>query len=59
MFPAFAAAWSFGLSAARTLFNAGAARAGVQGAEARHQAAVALIQALDGGWRADTRQSGM
>ena len=35
------AVWSFGLSAAQTLFNAGATRAGVQGAEAQHQAAVA------------------
>jgi NodT family efflux transporter outer membrane factor (OMF) lipoprotein len=35
------AAWSFGLSAAQTLFNAGATRASVAGAEARHQAAVA------------------
>jgi NodT family efflux transporter outer membrane factor (OMF) lipoprotein len=35
------ALWSFGLSAAQTLFNAGATRASVQGAEAAHQAAVA------------------
>jgi NodT family efflux transporter outer membrane factor (OMF) lipoprotein len=35
------AAWSFGLSAAQTIFNAGATRASVAGAEARHQAAVA------------------
>jgi NodT family efflux transporter outer membrane factor (OMF) lipoprotein len=35
------AAWSFGLSAAQAIFNAGATRAGVAGAEARHQAAVA------------------
>ena len=35
------AAWSFGLSAAQSIFNAGATRAAVQGAEARHQAAVA------------------
>ncbi|WP_026354756.1 efflux transporter outer membrane subunit [Massilia niastensis] len=41
LFSASAAAWSFGLSAAQTLFNAGATRAGVAGAEARHQAAVA------------------
>jgi NodT family efflux transporter outer membrane factor (OMF) lipoprotein len=34
-------AWSFGLSAAQTLFNAGATRASVQGAEAQHQVAVA------------------
>jgi NodT family efflux transporter outer membrane factor (OMF) lipoprotein len=41
LFVASAAAWSFGLSAAQTLFNAGATRAGVEGAEARHQATVA------------------
>ena len=41
LFSASSAAWSFGLSAAQSLFNAGATRAGVQGAEARHQAAVA------------------
>jgi len=35
------AAWSFGLSAAQTLFNAGATRASVEGAEARQQATVA------------------
>lgn len=35
------AAWSFGLSAAQSLFNAGATRASVAAAEARHQAAVA------------------
>ncbi|MCA1855072.1 efflux transporter outer membrane subunit [Massilia oculi] len=35
------AAWSFGLSAAQAIFNAGATRASVAGAEARHQAAVA------------------
>lgn len=35
------AAWSFGLSAAQTLFNAGATRAGVEGAEASHRATVA------------------
>jgi NodT family efflux transporter outer membrane factor (OMF) lipoprotein len=35
------AAWSFGLSAAQTLFNAGATRASVAGAEAQHQLAVA------------------
>jgi NodT family efflux transporter outer membrane factor (OMF) lipoprotein len=35
------AAWSFGLSAAQSIFNAGATRAAVAGAEARHQAAVA------------------
>jgi NodT family efflux transporter outer membrane factor (OMF) lipoprotein len=35
------AAWSFGLSAAQTLFNAGATRANVAGAEAQHQVAVA------------------
>ena len=41
LFSASAAAWSFGLSAAQSIFNAGATRAGVAGAEARHQAAVA------------------
>jgi len=41
LFSASAAAWSFGLSAAQTLFNAGATRASVEGAEARHQATVA------------------
>jgi NodT family efflux transporter outer membrane factor (OMF) lipoprotein len=35
------AAWSFGLSAAQTLFNAGATRARVAGAEAQHQLEVA------------------
>ena len=35
------AAWSFGLSAAQTIFNAGATRASVALAEARHQATVA------------------
>ncbi|NNG22144.1 efflux transporter outer membrane subunit [Telluria aromaticivorans] len=35
------AAWSFGLSAAQAIFNAGATRASVAGAEARHQATVA------------------
>jgi NodT family efflux transporter outer membrane factor (OMF) lipoprotein len=35
------AAWSFGLSAAQSVFNAGAIRASVAGAEARQQAAVA------------------
>ena len=35
------AAWSFGLSAAQTLFNAGATRASVAGAEAQHQVTVA------------------
>jgi NodT family efflux transporter outer membrane factor (OMF) lipoprotein len=35
------AAWSFGLSAAQTLFNAGATRARVAGTEAQHQQAVA------------------
>lgn len=35
------AVWSFGLSAAQTLFNAGATRAGVESAEASHQVAVA------------------
>lgn len=41
LFSASTAAWSFGLSAAQTLFNAGATRASVEGAEARHQASVA------------------
>ncbi|MFC4932748.1 efflux transporter outer membrane subunit [Massilia sp. GCM10023247] len=41
LFSASSAAWSFGLSAAQTIFNAGATRASVAGAEARHQAAVA------------------
>jgi NodT family efflux transporter outer membrane factor (OMF) lipoprotein len=35
------AAWSFGLSAAQTVFNAGATTASVRGAEAQHQVAVA------------------
>lgn len=41
LFSASNAAWSLGLSAAQSIFNAGAARASVAGAEARHQAAVA------------------
>src|SRR5690606_29140743 len=41
LFSASNAAWSFGLSAAQAIFNAGATRANVAGAEARHQAAVA------------------
>lgn len=41
LFSASNAAWSFGLSAAQSIFNAGATRASVAGAEARHQAAVA------------------
>lgn len=41
LFSASNAAWSFGLSAAQSIFNAGAIRASVAGAEARHQAAVA------------------
>jgi len=41
LFSASNAAWSFGLSAAQSIFNAGANRARVAGAEARHQAAVA------------------
>ncbi|RZA32797.1 MAG: efflux transporter outer membrane subunit [Lysobacteraceae bacterium] len=41
LFSASSAAWSFGLSAAQSIFNAGATRASVAGAEARHQAAVA------------------
>lgn len=49
LFSASAAAWSFGLSAAQTIFNAGATRANVEGAEARHQATVARYRqvALD------------
>jgi NodT family efflux transporter outer membrane factor (OMF) lipoprotein len=35
------ALWSFGLSAAQTVFNAGATSASVRGAEAQHQVAVA------------------
>ncbi|HEY0489858.1 MAG TPA: efflux transporter outer membrane subunit [Telluria sp.] len=35
------ALWSFGLSAAQSIFNAGATRANVAGAEAQHQATVA------------------
>jgi NodT family efflux transporter outer membrane factor (OMF) lipoprotein len=35
------AAWSFGLSAAQSIFNAGATRARVAGVEAQHQLAVA------------------
>lgn len=41
LFKASTAAWSFGLSAAQTIFNAGATRAAVEGAEASQQAAVA------------------
>jgi NodT family efflux transporter outer membrane factor (OMF) lipoprotein len=41
LFNASAAAWSFGLSAAQTLFDAGATRARVQGARAAHEQAVA------------------
>ena len=41
LFSASNAAWSFGLSVAQSVFNAGATRASVAGAEARHQAAVA------------------
>ncbi|WP_229505727.1 efflux transporter outer membrane subunit [Massilia genomosp. 1] len=41
LFSASSALWSFGLSAAQTLFNAGATRASVAGAEASQQAAVA------------------
>ncbi|MBD8532451.1 MULTISPECIES: efflux transporter outer membrane subunit [unclassified Massilia] len=41
LFSASNAAWSFGLSAAQSIFNAGAIRASVAGAEARQQAAVA------------------
>ena len=35
------ALWSFGLSAAQSIFNAGATRASVKGAEAQHQVTVA------------------
>jgi NodT family efflux transporter outer membrane factor (OMF) lipoprotein len=41
LFKASAAAWSLGLSAAQTIFNGGATRAAVEGAEAAQQAAVA------------------
>jgi NodT family efflux transporter outer membrane factor (OMF) lipoprotein len=41
LFSASNALWSFGVSAAQTLFNAGATRASVAGAEAQHQLAVA------------------
>jgi len=41
LFNASAAAWSFGLSAAQTLFDAGATRARVAGARAAHEEAVA------------------
>jgi NodT family efflux transporter outer membrane factor (OMF) lipoprotein len=41
LFSASNALWSFGVSAAQSVFNAGAIRASVAGAEARHQAAVA------------------
>lgn len=41
LFNASSAAWSFGLSAAQTLFDAGATRARVAGARAAHEEAVA------------------
>lgn len=41
LFSASTSLWSFGLSAAQSLFNAGATRASVAGAEASQQAAVA------------------
>jgi NodT family efflux transporter outer membrane factor (OMF) lipoprotein len=41
LFSASTALWSFGLNAAQSLFNAGATRASVAGAEASQQAAVA------------------
>ena len=41
LFSASSSVWSFGLSAAQTLFNAGATRARVQGSEAAHAQAVA------------------
>jgi len=46
LFSASAAAWSFGLSAAQTIFNAGATRASVAGAEARQQATVARYRQI-------------
>lgn len=44
LFKASAAAWSLGLSAAQTIFNGGATRAAVQGAEAAQEAAVATYR---------------
>jgi NodT family efflux transporter outer membrane factor (OMF) lipoprotein len=41
LFSVSSAVWSFGLSAAQTIFNAGATRAAVQGAEAQQQLAAA------------------
>jgi NodT family efflux transporter outer membrane factor (OMF) lipoprotein len=41
LFSASNAAWSFGLSVAQNIFNAGATRAAVAGAEAQHEVAVA------------------
>jgi NodT family efflux transporter outer membrane factor (OMF) lipoprotein len=41
LFSASTAAWSFGLAATQSIFNAGLTRARVQGAEAQHQLAVA------------------
>lgn len=41
LFKASTAAWSLGLSAAQTIFNAGATRAALQGAEASREVAVA------------------
>jgi NodT family efflux transporter outer membrane factor (OMF) lipoprotein len=41
LFKVSSAAWSFGLNAAQTLFDAGATRARVQGARAAHEEAVA------------------
>jgi NodT family efflux transporter outer membrane factor (OMF) lipoprotein len=40
------AVWSLGLSAAQTIFNAGATRAGVEGAEAQQQAAAARYRQI-------------
>jgi NodT family efflux transporter outer membrane factor (OMF) lipoprotein len=40
------AVWSLGLSAAQTIFNAGATRAGVEGAEAQLQAAAARYRQI-------------
>lgn len=44
LFKASSVAWSLGLSAAQTLFNGGATRAAVEGAEAQQQAAVATYR---------------
>jgi NodT family efflux transporter outer membrane factor (OMF) lipoprotein len=44
LFSVSSAVWSFGLSAAQTLFSAGATRAGVEAARARHEEAVAVYR---------------